>query len=197
MIALFAERGAPHEVEDAFVHELIHDVSRRALGPALPPWLAEGLADELAQSRWNEEGKWLPNTWSGEERLVERRRERIETEEGERTRIEERYAVTGGRAALLAAQEAAAEGRLPTLEALTRMERPEFVGDAVDVHYAESFLLIRYLLAEPRHAPRLRAFLAAVAAGAPADAGTLRRHLGVSWDELDTAFRSWVAAQSP
>lgn len=197
LVALFAERDAPHEVEDSLVHELTHDVSRRALGPALPPWLAEGLADELAQSRWDERGKWLPNTWSGEERLVERRRQRIETEEGRRVRIEESYTVTGGRAALQLAREAATEGRLPPLEELMRLPWRTFVGGVVDLHYTESFLFVRYLLSEPRHAPRFRAFLAAVAAGGPADGSALRRSLGVSWDELDATFRSWIAAQSP
>lgn len=195
LVALFAERDASHEVEDAFIHELTHDVSRRALGPALPAWLAEGLADELALSRWDDDGTWLPDTWSGEERLVERRRERIETKEGRGFRIEERYAVTGGRAALLSAQEAVMEGRIPSLEELTRLPWRRFVGDAMDLHYAQSFLFIRLLLTDPRRAPQFRAFLAAVATGGSPAGETLRQRLGVSWDRLDADFRSWLIAQ--
>ena len=43
------------------LHELTHLVNRRALGPALPPWLDEGLADDLANELVG--GKFQPAAW--------------------------------------------------------------------------------------------------------------------------------------
>lgn len=43
------------------VHELTHLVNRRALGPGLPPWLDEGLADDLANELVG--GKFQPAAW--------------------------------------------------------------------------------------------------------------------------------------
>ena len=45
--ATFFEGRSDHEVCAVLVHEVAHLVSRRALGPALPPWLAEGLATHI------------------------------------------------------------------------------------------------------------------------------------------------------
>ncbi|MGH9380457.1 MAG: hypothetical protein ACRD2Z_07570 [Thermoanaerobaculia bacterium] len=197
MVALFAERDGSDEVEASLIHELTHEVSRRAVGPALPPWLAEGLADELARTRWDEAGRPLPGSLSGEERLVERRRETVESEQRRSMRIEERYELTGGRAALALARDAAGRRRLPSLEDLTSLEWRAFVGGGMDVHYAEAFLFIRFLLAEPRRAGPFRTFLADVAGGGSPAGEALRQRLGVSWDRLDADFGAWLAAQSP
>ncbi len=48
-------------VATTMVHELTHLVNRRALGPALPPWLDEGMADELAEGLVG--GKLPAATW--------------------------------------------------------------------------------------------------------------------------------------
>ncbi len=47
IVALFAE-GEWGDVEATLTHELAHLLNRRAIGPALPPWLDEGLAEDLA-----------------------------------------------------------------------------------------------------------------------------------------------------
>ncbi|MDH3403259.1 MAG: SH3 domain-containing protein [Acidobacteriota bacterium] len=47
-VALAWEGRDRGEVATTLVHELAHLVNRRALGPALPAWLDEGMADELA-----------------------------------------------------------------------------------------------------------------------------------------------------
>lgn len=45
--ATFVQGRADAEICTVLVHEAVHLASRRALGPALPPWLAEGLATWL------------------------------------------------------------------------------------------------------------------------------------------------------
>ena len=39
----------PDVVEGTLLHELAHTFNRRALGPALPPWLEEGIAEEFSE----------------------------------------------------------------------------------------------------------------------------------------------------
>ncbi len=51
-----ADRGAA-----TLVHELVHLLNRRALGSALPAWLDEGLADDLADRTVG--GKLAPAAW--------------------------------------------------------------------------------------------------------------------------------------
>jgi hypothetical protein len=54
------------------VHELTHLVNRRALGPVLPPWLEEGLAEELSWCRRDGRGNLLLGTTRREAERVRR-----------------------------------------------------------------------------------------------------------------------------
>lgn len=49
-LALYSGNLEHEQVLSTLVHELTHLVNRRALGPALPRWLAEGLADGLGDA---------------------------------------------------------------------------------------------------------------------------------------------------
>jgi hypothetical protein len=49
VVATFVDLRSPRQVCATVAHELTHLVNRRAVGPALPPWLEEGLAIEMAR----------------------------------------------------------------------------------------------------------------------------------------------------
>jgi hypothetical protein len=53
LLALFAEGRAHDRVLSTLVHEIAHLLSSRALAPDLPPWLGEGIAEDLAAT-WSE-----------------------------------------------------------------------------------------------------------------------------------------------
>lgn len=148
------------------VHELTHLLNRRALGPALPPWLEEGLAGDLAAL--------LVGAEAGESKET-----------------------PGSR---VIARGALLEDRLPGLAELLALDAADFLAPLRnELHYAESFLLVRYLLdgGEPALAAGLRRHLAGIAAGGPADGEALRRALGRSWPELDRGFRAWLGQAGP
>lgn len=48
LVALFRGERAMLDVAETLRHEVTHLLNSRAVGPALPPWLEEGLADELS-----------------------------------------------------------------------------------------------------------------------------------------------------
>jgi len=166
------------EVSATFIHEAVHLLNRRALGPALPPWLDEGLADDLGHLRVAEDGTLESDSLSV-----------TPVKSAGQTRI------LGALSALLFLDEARQEGRMPSLEGLTRLDWDEFVSsDRIHLHYAASSFFVHYLLKAEggRFATPFRAFLDGVAAGLPAEGEALRVRLGMEWGELDTSFGSWL-----
>ena len=162
-------------------HELTHLLNRRALGPALPPWLNEGIADDLAQSKIEADGSISPGKLGGETRIdgstVTRR---------------------GGFAAAIDLQEALRSDELPTLEQLVQMDRQQFQqpGQA-QLHYALSSFWVRYLLSDfdPDLKLGFKAFLKEVAAGETLTPELLSQRLGKDLEELEPRFHTWVRAQ--
>lgn len=176
LAALWTEGRSRQEAESTLVHELAHFLQRRALGPALPPWLDEGLAEDLAQTPF-EGGDLVFGTT------------RVDIErDGPRTLIR------GGLAALDEVDRAALEGRLPSLERLVGLDWREFVGPEAKLHYGEALWFVRYLLdgGDPARAAGFRGYLAAIARGEPADGGHLMAALDSDWGELDAGFRAWL-----
>jgi hypothetical protein len=175
------ERGAT-ETAATLVHELTHLLNRRALGPALPPWLDEGLAEDLGKSEFDAQGRIAPGTFGGATNIA-----------GE--------AVThsGGKAALLLVSRALVHGSQPDLARLTALGWRSFVeADAVELSYARSLLSVRYLLdgGDPERAAVFRGFLAAIAAGGSAEAEALRTRLGWTWSEWDARLAAWIARRA-
>ncbi len=178
LAALWGVDRTPDEVESTLVHELAHFVSRRALGPALPPWLDEGLAEDLAQAPFDgATARFEPGGF------------RVDV-----TRTEERIAIRGGLAALdLAARALDGPARLPVAELLS-LPWEGFVAADAPVRYAQALVWIRFLFdgGDPVRAARLREFLAGVARGEPADGARLLDLLGEDPAELDAALAAWV-----
>ena len=65
LVALYAEGRPWWEVASTLVHEITHLVNRRALGPALPPWLDEGIAGDLGSSRFADDGSLVLGSLGG------------------------------------------------------------------------------------------------------------------------------------
>lgn len=181
VVALW-DGGRPRlDIAGTLVHELAHLVNRRALGPLLPSWLDEGIADDFASSELDGEGRILPGTLSGL-----------------RVKAGRFYRVFGAQASLLALAGEIEEGRLLPLPRLAALSWEEFMGSEGGIRYIHAAFWIRYLWDGEggAHAPALRAFLDDVAAGGPATGDALRARLGRSWDELEAGFRAWVLQQA-
>lgn len=181
IVALWGGGRSRLDLAATLVHELAHLVNRRSLGPLLPSWLDEGLADELAMCEIDEEGRILPGTLAGV-----------------RVKAGRFYRVFGARASLLALVQEIEQGRLPPLPRLHNLAWEEFMGSEGGLHYIHAAFWIRYLWDGDggAHAPAFRAFLGSVADGKPATGEALRAHLGHSWEELEGGFRAWVLRQA-
>ncbi len=137
MVATFRGLRQMTELLGTLVHELVHLLNRRAIGPALPSWLDEGLADDLGASRIDPDGRLWPGTWS----------RTLDAHENE-------IRISGGEAALrdladVFGPDGSAPGRLD-LGAMLALEWEEFVAEqGAELHYAAAAAFIRMLLAAP------------------------------------------------
>lgn len=180
LVALYDGGRPGEELASTLVHELAHLLNRRAVGPILPSWLDEGIADDLAQSRIDPAGRLDPGTLGG---LTVRASRRVE--------------MYGARAALEQLGRGVETGRLRPLPELLSLEWERFVGRGSDLHYAQSSFFVRYLLDGEGGAlvPGFRAYLAAAADGGPVEPEALRQRLGRPWEELEAGFAGWVLEQ--
>lgn len=181
-LALHSEALPREVVTSTLLHELTHLLSRRALGPALPPWLSEGLADDLAESRLAETGRLVPGELSayslGSDTVVHH---------------------FGGVTSAARLIEALDDTGLPELRELVQMGSQEFHEAPMEaLHYALSSFWVRYLLSgDPGSEPDgFRAYLEAVASGERVTPDLLIEHLAGDWAELEAEFRAWLRFQT-
>lgn len=179
MAALYVGRRQKREVAATLIHEITHLLNRRALGPALPPWLNEGIADEMAASRLDDRGAMEAVRLGGE-----------------RTRIG-RVVVTGGAlGAAIQLRKLMELTNLRPLQELLDLDWEEFVkSDPEQLNYAQSSFWIRYLLSDPQLAIRFKAYLSEIAAGGDATPKVLQARLGRDWDQLQAGFGTWMGLQ--
>ena len=164
------------EVTMTVLHELAHLLSRRALGPALPPWLDEGIADDLAYSVVNESGRLLPGTISGM---------RMETVDG--------YELRGGLASLKISAEDTGREVLPGLLDLSWSEFA--ILEPVGHNYARAAFLVRCMLADrcgAASAAAFRNYLSGISEGAAAGPEALRSELDRSWPQVEADLAFYV-----
>jgi hypothetical protein len=173
IVALTAEGLDDDELDGGLLHELAHLLARRSLGPALPPWLAEGLAEDFAEAPLGPDGGLDFARVRG---VVRHEHNRFE--------------IRGGLAALDRAGQRAARHAPP---ALARLDGADFAaaGEGLDL-YADAFVWIRFLLADVERAAGLRAFLAAVRGGAPPTVAELERRLPRPTAELAPQLATWL-----
>jgi len=192
LAALYVGEQDWDQVAALLAHELTHLITHRDLGEELPPWLEEGLAEDLAYCRIEEDGTLVAGTLGGVSSRSERR---IRLAPGVE-RIEQKREITGARAALLRLARLAETGGMPSLEALTELSWDEFVApEGRDLRYPLSAFFVRFLLDRSETAEAFRTYLARIAAGGPADGGTLVEHLGTDWGRLQRRFESWLRAE--
>lgn len=187
LVALFTGERRREDTAGTLVHELVHLLNRRALGPALPPWLDEGLADDMADGAIAADGALDPARHGG---AVERHRVRP----GEIL-----IGYHGAVATLRRLAQAERAGELPSLARVTALDWQEFVvSPERELNYAVSGHWVRYLLDQPNSelGAGFRGFLAAVAAGGPAAGEALRARLGRDWETLQAGFAGWVRAMA-
>ena len=183
MVATFRGLRQDHELLGTLVHELVHLLNRRAIGPALPSWLDEGLADDLGASRIDPDGRLWPGTWS----------RTLDAHENE-------IRISGGEAALrdladVFGPDGSAPGRLD-LGAMLALEWEDFVAEpGAELHYAAAAAFIRMLLAAPAKSTVFRGWLATVSAGGSPAAEELRRALDRPWEELDHELALWTRGE--
>ena len=175
LVALFVGRRSDAEVEGTFVHELVHLLNRRAIGPALPAWLSEGLADELA-------------LFSGP--AVRTREELVEV-----AGAEIRY--HGRLAGLKVLRDEVRRGESPRLAPLISSEPEEFLRapDAASL-YLRSAYLVHFLLEDSQLEGSFREFLGDVRSGSQPSAENLLATLGLQLDELEQRFALFLVAEA-
>jgi hypothetical protein len=165
-------------LETVLRHELAHVLNRRGLGPALPPWLDEGLADDLAGHELGpaRETREVPPAAM---RVID----------GDRVEIRGALASLDLLAKSIATVDAVDLRSILALDWKSFMEEP-----AANLHYAASSWLVRYLLDQRSGlAPRFHGFLDQVARGARGEPGDLEAALGRSWPEIESGWRAYVA----
>ena len=178
--ALVVGNRPRHEVISTLVHEVAHLMHRRAVGPALPPWLDEGLSDDLANLPIDGDGRLLTSGWSGR-----------------RVQGEVRVVYEGALASLRVSSREMQAGRAPSLERLMGYDWQEFVlSPRSRLHYDLSAFFIRHLLDDPVSGPAFRAFLSASARGEEISPEALRRWLDRPWVEIQADFAQWLDLQA-
>ncbi len=177
-VALARGDREPAHVRAILVHELVHLLNRRFLGPALPSWIDEGLAEELGMSRIAEDGTLEPGTVGG-----------FTGGSGQH------IVLGGGRMHLDAVRNTMRRGELPSFAELVALDRESFQAeDRFQLHYSLSAFWVRYLLSDRATSGGggFRSFLAAVAAGERLEAELLLARLGTDWQDLEIGFRRWL-----
>lgn len=178
IVALALAGRSRDEIEATLVHELAHTLTRRAIGPALPPWLAEGLADDFALFELSADGGL---DLSRRRRLVERSGNQL-IERGWGVSLEEaaRYRRSGFRSDAGADSPGAR-----ALDTLLELDHGAFVRPPAAPRYALAAVTVATLLDHPSTAKAFRAHLAAIAAGAEVGPVALEGAVGLSLAQID------------
>jgi hypothetical protein len=182
LVALFVGELETTIVEQALLHEIGHLLNRRSLGPALPPWLEEGLADDLSYHRLDDHLRLEAP------QLAELRSE-----------TEEQVTFYGALAGLDLLVGKLRQGSLPSLASLTTTEWQSFVADGrASASYAESLFFVRYLLddAVSGRAEAFREFLTGVSRGESVLVPELEAKLGQPLAGLESDWRLYLLAQA-
>jgi hypothetical protein len=194
-VALAAAGAPAEEVRALFVHELAHLLSRRAFDRELPPWLEEGLAEELALARQARSGAIVPGTLRG------RVRARALDASSSRPTFASRFEISadGAYGALSALLNAQRNGAAPSLAELLAMPHAAFTRyEGRRERYTASAFFVRFLLdgRERRARERFHAFLGEVARGGAADAEALTAALGEPLAHLERDYLAWLRLQA-
>lgn len=191
--ALFAGESKEWQVRSLLVHELTHLINGRALGPRTPPWLEEGLAEDLAESGVNAAGRLVPGSLGGERSISA-----IPTRRTTRGDVVQLTVTTeGAYSALERLRRSLDRGQLLPVATLAGLSWRQIVDPGLrETAYAEAAFFVRYLLddGDESLAAGFRRYLASIAAGGEGGPEDLRASLGRSWEDLDSGFGRWLRA---
>ena len=160
LVALYAGTRRRDEVGAALVHEITRLLTRRSLGPALPPWIDGGITVDLAPSAISPAGEIDPGHLGG---AVEQGESRID--------------YFGARPRCAGWRGPSPSRHCSRCPSCSRWTGEGFVrNDRLELNYTAAGMFWRYLLEGDNGAlaPRARAFLAGIAQGGPVDAYSLR-----------------------
>jgi hypothetical protein len=172
---------APDETRPVVVHELAHLLTHEAFARPPPPWIDEGLSEDLAWCRADTKGRLLFGTFDAVTTARPLGGGIMRTTAGPRPTVDEFL-------------ERARTGRRPALSALLAPDTRLFsdAGTRRDA-YTAAGLLVRFLLAgDPARAERFRVFLRAATLGAPAGLDDLTAALGTDARSLEKEYWSFV-----
>ncbi|HEX2164291.1 MAG TPA: hypothetical protein VHM02_10110, partial [Thermoanaerobaculia bacterium] len=180
VLASYVEGRSRRAVATTVVHEIAHLMNARALARALPAWLEEGLAEELA-ALWVEDDATIDST--------DRRAAALAASFRGPSELDRRLLALG------AAVDGGALPRLP--EVLTMTQEQFYAGDSW-VNYAYAGAFVRYLLAGDggRHRDGFLRFLERIADGYAPNPALLLDSYGTRdvehLVELERGFRAWL-----
>jgi hypothetical protein len=179
VVALYRGDRPAEEVGATLVHELTHLMNRRALGPALPAWLDEGLCEDLALARIGPGGE-LHAAEIG----------------GGMLRGAKGYEFTGALSTFYRLRAALLDHRLPSY---LELSSPSWRGFDNTADRRASYDLagawVRYLVdgENGKRAPAFRAFLASVAAGEEPSGDRLFAKFEDGREVVEAGFRLWLS----
>ncbi len=190
-------RGAA-ALRQLLLHELTHLLNRRALARELPPWLEEGLAEDLSYLELDESGRLDPETLSGRGTFMGglRGRDLGSVRLGDASGTNAWG--SSPRAALAWLLHSWNSTNRPSVETLIDLPWTAFVDPGYRAfHYAESGFLIRYLLDDRSGlAPQLKALLGAIAAGEEPTGELIWSRLELPPRRLEKGFYTWLLGQA-
>ncbi len=161
LCALYVDGHSRTVLASVFLHELTHLLNRRVFHADIPPWLEEGMAEDLSYSQVNEGGEIRLGTLTGSS-PYSRQTHSVEFRQGDltiapQTKLVQSFNEREPRAHLAALASAWAESTGPDLEALIPLEFAEFNRpDRRTLNYTVSAMLVRYLLGGSEDTPRER-----------------------------------------
>ena len=195
---LYVGRQGPDDVAAVLIHELTHVLNRRWLATVPPPWLEEGLANDLAFSRIAGTGHLELGSLGGRNVVIEEHF----YQPGGWIDFEQAIHLSGPTASLSLLANRWRAGEAISLKLLSDLLASEFFDpEDRQVRYDASTFFVRYLLGgeDGDLAPRFHAFLASLGADGSADPDSLASYLERSWAELEKGFGAWLEqrAHSP
>jgi hypothetical protein len=179
--ALFLGERPLWDVGATLVHELTHLLNRRALGPALPPWLDEGLAEDFSFLARDSTGRVELGRLVGALEVTGTRRQ-----------------ISGALASLHGLRVDLRADDLPGLRQVLELEWRAFVHQDARRNYDVAGFFVRFLAQgqEGRWRDGFRSFLGHVADGAAPDLALLEKALGQKLEVIEAEFRSWLLVEA-
>jgi len=186
-IAVLVGDSARDDVAAVLVHELTHLLNHRVLATPPPPWLDEGMANDLSFCRIEDSGRLQLGSLDGRAIVIEEPVYRP----GGWLDVDASVHLSGPVAALAVLAERWEAGQAPRLALLLDLLRGEFMDPADrQVRFDASTFFVRYLLAE--HRAGFEVFLGELSRGGSPRTSTLLALLGVEIEELERRFGLWL-----